>query len=124
VVDFAGDPLWIIRNLAISADLFAGLDGAMTPKKQQPDAFELFRSHFDQILNPEHPLIRLANRTDWSRFDAAFAGCYSPDMGAPGKAIRLMVGLHYLKHMFDESDESVLARWVENPYWQYFVVPE
>jgi IS5 family transposase len=28
--------------------------------------------------------------------------------------------LHYLKHAFDESDESVLARWVENPYWQYF----
>ena len=31
-----------------------------------------------------------------------------------------MVGLHYLKHAFNESDESVLDRWVENPYWQYF----
>jgi IS5 family transposase len=31
-----------------------------------------------------------------------------------------MVGLHYLKHAFDESDESVVYRWVENPYWQYF----
>ena len=31
-----------------------------------------------------------------------------------------MVGLHVLKHVFDESDESVCARWVENPYWQYF----
>jgi IS5 family transposase len=31
-----------------------------------------------------------------------------------------MVGLHYLKHAFDESDESVIDRWVENPYWQYF----
>ena len=38
----------------------------------------------------------------------------------PGNAIRLMVGLHYLKHAFDESDESVIERWVENPYWQYF----
>jgi transposase, IS5 family len=25
-----------------------------------------------------------------------------------------------LKHAFDESDESVVARWAENPYWQYF----
>ena len=25
-----------------------------------------------------------------------------------------------LKRMFDESDESVIERWVENPYWQYF----
>ena len=36
------------------------------------------------------------------------------------KAIRLMVGLQYLKYAFDESDESVVERWVENPYWQYF----
>jgi len=28
-----------------------------------------------------------------------------------------MVGLHYLKHAFDESDESVVARWIENPHW-------
>jgi IS5 family transposase len=25
-----------------------------------------------------------------------------------------------LKRMFNECDESVLDRWVENPYWQYF----
>jgi IS5 family transposase len=25
-----------------------------------------------------------------------------------------------LKRIFNESDESVLDRWVENPYWQYF----
>ena len=27
-----------------------------------------------------------------------------------------MVGLLYPKHAYDESDESVVARWVENPY--------
>jgi IS5 family transposase len=31
-----------------------------------------------------------------------------------------MVGLHYLKHAFNQSDEAVVTRWVENPYWQYF----
>ncbi len=31
-----------------------------------------------------------------------------------------MVGLHYLKALYNESDESVVAKWVENPYWQYF----
>ena len=30
------------------------------------------------------------------------------------------MGLHYLKHAFDLSDEEVVLRWVENPYWQYF----
>jgi IS5 family transposase len=92
----------------------------MAPKPQQRDAFELFQSHFDQLLNPAHELVRLAQKIDWDRFQAAFATSYSPDMGAPAKATRLMVGLQYLKYTFNESDESVVERWVENPYWQYF----
>ena len=31
-----------------------------------------------------------------------------------------MVGLHYLKHVHDLSDEELVARWVENPYCQFF----
>ncbi len=31
-----------------------------------------------------------------------------------------MVGMLSLKHLFNESDETVLDRWAENPYWQYF----
>jgi IS5 family transposase len=31
-----------------------------------------------------------------------------------------MVGLLFLKHTFNESDESLLDRWIENPYWQAF----
>jgi len=84
------------------------------------DQLDLFRAHFDQILNPDHPLVALARKIDWPRFDAAFVECYCPDTGAPAKAIRLLVGLHFLKHTFNESDESVLERWLENPYWQYF----
>jgi len=92
----------------------------MKPKSTSPSPFELFQAHFQQILNLDHPLCQLADCIDWPRFDAALADCYSEDMGRPGIAIRLMVGLHYLKHAFNESDESVVARWVENPYWQYF----
>jgi IS5 family transposase len=92
----------------------------MAPKPQARDKFELFRSHFDQLLNPNHELILLANKIDWSNLDAAFVDTYCPDNGAPAKAIRLMVGLHYLKYAFNESDVSLVDRWVENPYWQYF----
>ncbi len=92
----------------------------MKPKTQDATAFELFQAHFDQILNPDHPLVQLADRIDWPRFEAAFADSYCEELGAPGKAIRLMVGLQYLKYAFDESDESVVDRWVENPYWQHF----
>ena len=30
-----------------------------------------------------------------------------------------MVGLEYLKQIYNLSDEQVVKRWVENPYWQY-----
>jgi transposase, IS5 family len=55
---------------------------------------DLFRSSFDQVLNLDHPLLVLAARIDWQRFHLAFAECYSPDMGAPGTAIRVMIGRH------------------------------
>ncbi len=72
------------------------------------------------ILNHEHPLCKLADSIDWDSLDKQLSESYHKDMGRPGNATRLMVGLHYLKHAFDESDESVVARWIENPYWQYF----
>lgn len=45
---------------------------------------------------------------------------YSEGCGHPALPTRLLAGLHYLKYTFNESDESVVDRWVENPYWQYF----
>ncbi len=92
----------------------------MKPKTTSTNQFALFQANLKQILNPDHQLCLLANAIGWPGFEAQFANCYSDDMGRPGNAIRLMVGLHYLKHAFDESDESVIERWVENPYWQYF----
>jgi IS5 family transposase len=92
----------------------------MKPQKsKQRDHEDLFRSHLDQILDRRHPLYRLANRIDWSIFDKKFGSLYA-EKGRPAKSTRLLVGLHYLKHAFDESDESVVARLLENPYWQYF----
>jgi IS5 family transposase len=92
----------------------------MKPESIPADDFELFQAHFDQLLNPRHPLIKLAKQIDWASFDTAYGELYCEQAGAPGKPTRLMVGLHYLKHTFNESDESVVERWVENPYWQYF----
>jgi IS5 family transposase len=80
----------------------------------------LFGARLSELLNPDHPLYVLAERIDWSQFDSAIDACYADELGRPGVNTRLMVGLLYLKHAFDESDESVVARWVENPYWQFF----
>ena len=93
---------------------------SLKPRPQPSGAVELFQAHFDQVLNPDHELVQLAKQIDWPRFDAAVTDSYTEDLGAPGKATRLMAGLQYLKYAFDESDESIVARWVQNSYWQYF----
>ena len=91
----------------------------MKPKTTSESDGDLFRSRLDQVLDPTHPLVRLAKKIDWEDVERRVAVCYADD-GRPGLSGRLMVGLHYLKHAFDESDESVCERWVENPYWQFF----
>jgi transposase, IS4 family len=72
------------------------------------------------MINRKHPLCTLAHEIDWGVFEEAFGALYVEKVGRPGLPIRLMVGLHYLKYTYRESDESVVERFVENPYWQYF----
>ena len=95
----------------------------MTPRQADADnrsSSDLFRERLDNLLNQRHALYRLADRIAWSVFDREFGALYCPDNGSPGKPMRLMVGLQYLKHLYGLSDEGVVSGWVENPYWQYF----
>ena len=80
---------------------------------------ELFRTELVHLINLEHPLARLAGVVEWARFDAAFSPLFDAGTGRPAIPTRLMVGLHYLKHAYQLSDEEVVAQWVENPYWQH-----
>ena len=95
----------------------------MKPKNSPqavPSQLQLFQSRLDSQLNPDHSLVRLADTIRWSRFDEAYAPLYCEENGAPGLPTRLMVGLEYLKYTYNLSDEELVARWLENPYWQYF----
>jgi transposase, IS5 family len=92
----------------------------MQPKTSSSDQGDLFRSRLDQILNRRHPLCRLADSIDWSVFDKEFGPLYVENFGRPGLPIRLLVGLHYLKHAYNVSDETVVDQFIENGYWQYF----
>ena len=93
----------------------------MKPKNSKSNGQgDLFKSRLDQILNKKHPLFRLAGRIDWSYFEEEFGALFVEGHGRPALPVRLVVGLHYLKYTFNESDESVVERFLENPYWQYF----
>lgn len=91
----------------------------MRPKPLDPRPFDdLFRARLSTQLDARHPLVRLAGLIDWKRFEAAFGMLYHETAGRPGKPVRLMVGLTYLKHTYDLSDEAVCERWIENPSYQ------
>jgi IS5 family transposase len=93
----------------------------MRPSSKKDDnRMELFRERLENILNRNHELYRLAGLIDWDAFETEFGAFYAAKTGRPWIPIRLMVGLAYLGHAYGLSDEAVVAKWVENPYWQYF----
>ena len=93
----------------------------MRPKSEPKQVErELFQSELEQIIDLNHPLVRLGTRLDWDSLESALGATYHPTQGAPGTPTRLMVALHYLKYEHDLSDEDVVLHWLENPYWQYF----
>ena len=91
----------------------------MLGKTTHTDQLDAFRPRLDTLLSNQHELVRLAEEVDWRWIEDQLADYYA-EAGRPSVPIRTMVGMLLLKHLFNESDESVLDRWVENPYWQYF----
>lgn len=81
---------------------------------------ELFRSRLDQILDMRHEKVILATKINWRFLSDHCGQNYSNKPGHPALPTRLMAGLHILKYADNLSDEELCARWVENPYYQYF----
>ena len=81
---------------------------------------DLLRPALEAIIDLGHPLVRLAREIDWGFLDRRFAEVCAPGAGQPGLPTRLVAGLFILKHMHNLSDEVLCARWVENPYYQFF----
>jgi IS5 family transposase len=81
---------------------------------------DLFRPALDRIIDLDHALVRLAGLIDWNFLDTRFSSVCSAGPGQPPLPSRLVAGLFILKHMHNLSDEVLCARWVENPYYQFF----
>ena len=72
------------------------------------------------MIDTRHELVRLAALIDWAWFEEHWAGFFPSPEGRPALHPRLVAGLMCLQHAYGLSDEAVLARWVENPYFQHF----
>ena len=107
---------------------------------------DFFRARLDQMIDLRHPLAVLATRMPWADIEAALAPAFAhldrkgrvvegadmfgptlPVAGAgvsnagwPRLPIRLMAAPLYLKHAYNESDESLVERWAQDVYFQFF----
>lgn len=107
---------------------------------------DFFRARLDGMIDLNHPLAILRDRLPWSEIETVLsayfvrkdrtgrllpsddlfgsslqiAGGATTKSGRPRLSIRLMASLILLKHTYNESDESVVERWAQDVYFQYF----
>ena len=81
---------------------------------------DLFQPALEEIIDMGHALVRLAEEIDWNFLDRRFSAVCQAGPGQPPLPTRLVAGLMILKHTHNLSDEVLCARWLENPYYQYF----
>ena len=94
----------------------------MKPKRSECEKRQrdLFRPRLDSFLNMKHELVQLSEAIDWERFINKFGAYFYEHKGRPGLPVRLIVGLTYLKYLYNLSDEDVVKRFLCDPYMQYF----
>ena len=92
----------------------------MKPKFRGPEQDDLLRPRLTDLIDMRHELVRLEALIDWAFFEAEWVGFFPSHTGRPATSPRLVAGLLYLQHAYALSDEAVVARWAENPYWQHF----
>jgi transposase, IS5 family len=88
------------------------------PRPEEQD--DLLRPRLIDMIDGRHELVKLAALIDWGVFEREWAGFFPSHKGRPATEPRLVAGLLYLQHAYRLSDEAVVARWVENPYYQHF----
>jgi len=92
----------------------------MIGKIDKTPQLEMFKIPLKHFIKEGHELVLLSQKINWDQLECSLGAYYCSDNGRTGIPIRKIAGVLLLKRMFDESDESVLDRWVENPYWQFF----
>ena len=92
----------------------------MKPRKPPSEQDDLLRARLVEMIDMRHELVKLSALIDWGIFEREWAGFFPSHTGRPATSPRLIAGLCYLQHAYALSDEAVVARWAENPYWQHF----
>jgi hypothetical protein len=92
----------------------------MQPQKPPPEQDDLWRARLVEMIDMRHELVKQETLIDWDVFEREWTGLFPSHTARPATSTRLGAGLLCLQHAYGLSDETVVARWAENPYWQHF----
>lgn len=92
----------------------------MVTKIDKTPQLDMYKILIRQYIKENHELVLLSGKLNWDKLEKELGIYYCSDNGRPCIPIRKIAGIVMLKRIYNESDEGVLERWVENPYWQYF----
>jgi len=81
----------------------------------------LFRTPFDQHLDPNNRWVKLSNSLPWDQLVKIYIKKFRFDFGAPGIDARMVIGSLIIKHKLTLSDRETIEMIRENMYMQYFV---
>ncbi|GAA0544520.1 DNA-binding LacI/PurR family transcriptional regulator [Rhizomicrobium palustre] len=73
----------------------------------------------DDIIDRKHGLSRLNATIDWRLLEGRLGGgaATASPQGRPSQS-RLFIGLALLRDLYELTDDALLTRWIENPYFQ------
>ena len=92
----------------------------MIGKTDKTPQLNIFKILLKDFIDLNHELCLLSKKIDWDKVEQDLSPYYCEDNGRPSIPLRKIVGVILLKRVYNQSDESVVERWSENPYWQYF----
>jgi IS5 family transposase len=92
----------------------------MVGKIDKNPQLNIFQVPLVNFIQKDHELCLLTAKINWDEIENDFSSYYCIDNGRTSIPIRKIVSLILLRRIFDLSDEQVVSRWKENPYWQYF----
>lgn len=82
---------------------------------------KLFKTPFDNTLDPENRWVRMAEVVPWDRMASVFHLSMSKSRGRGSIDLRVVMGALLVKHLQGLSDEDTVLCIQENIYVQYFV---
>lgn len=90
-----------------------------TPAKER--TLQLFRTPFENTLNPDNRWVRMASLVPWDDLAKVFFRHMNATHGRASVDLRIVLGALLVKHIEGISDEDTIDYIQENIYAQYFV---